>query len=457
MEHTIAAVATPAAAGGISVIRISGAQAIKIAERVFKPSFKGSLRDMSGYTAAYGRVLSDGREIDEAVATVFLAPKSYTGEDVVEISCHGGIYITRQVLRAVISAGARPAAAGEFTKRAVLNGRMSLTQAEAVADIINANSASGAKAAKNALDGALYKKISGVIGELTDISGNLAAWADFPEEGLDELELSGLSEQLRGCGGKLSDLLSSYDAGQIIKNGVTAAIVGKPNVGKSTLMNLLAGCEKSIVTDIAGTTRDVVEESVVLGDIVLRISDTAGIRETDDKVESVGVSLARKKMGASDLILAVFDGSDELSDEDRQLIGYLKDKPCIAVINKSDLPRRADVEFIAQNIKRSVIISAKNTDSSEDLRKLAEQVEDIVKTDALTGMEAMLANERQRLCAEQAYKSILSAESELESGMTLDAVTVSISDALSSLLELTGESVSEKIIDNVFARFCVGK
>ncbi len=454
MEQTIAAVATPNAAGGLSVIRISGENAVEIADKVFKPSFRRSLSELSGYTAAYGKVVCGGEEIDEAVATVFLAPRSYTGENVVEISCHGGIYITRRVLRAVISAGARAADAGEFTKRAVLNGRLTLTQAEAVIDLINANSKSSARAAKNALDGALYKKISAVISLLTDISGNLAAWADFPEEGLEELELSGLRGQLSECEAALGELLSSYDAGRLIKNGVVTAIVGKPNVGKSTLMNLLSGCEKSIVTDIAGTTRDVVEESVLLGDIVLRLSDTAGIRETSDAVESVGVELAKKRLDSSDLVLAVFDGSEELSDEDRQLIESLKDRPCVAVINKSDLPQRIDVGYISKQLPKNVILSAKNTDCTNELEKL---VSEVVKTESLTGMEAMLANERQHACAQSAYDSINKAVFELDSGITLDAVTVSAADALSSLLELTGEQASEKIIDNVFARFCVGK
>ena len=454
MDQTIAAVATPNAVGGLSVIRISGENALKIADTVFKPSYKASLFELSGYSAAYGKVVCDGEAIDEAVATVFLAPKSYTGEDVVEISCHGGIYITRRVLRAVISAGARTADAGEFTKRAVLNGRMSLTQAEAVIDLINANSKTSARAAKNALDGALYKKISNVVSLLTDISGNLAAWADFPEEGLDELELSPLREQLSGCKAELYELLSSYDAGRLIKNGVVTAIVGKPNVGKSTLMNLLSGCEKSIVTDIAGTTRDVVEESVVLGDIVLRLSDTAGIRETTDTVESVGVELAKKRLETSDLVLAVFDGSQQLDDEDKKLLLKLQDKPCIAVINKSDLEQKIDMRFITEHIQNTVIISAKNTDC---IKLLEKQIAQTIKTEALTGMEAMLANERQHACAQNAYKSIDDALAELDMGITLDAVTVSVSDALSSLLELTGEQASEKIIDNVFARFCVGK
>lgn len=454
MDYTIAAVSTPNAVGGLSVIRISGSDAIDIADKVFKPLYRKSLSELSGYTVAYGKVLYNGDEIDEAVATVFLAPKSYTGENIVEISCHGGIYITRKVLRAVLDAGAKPADAGEFTKRAVLNGRMSLTQAEAVIDMINANGRAGARAAKNALDGALYKKISAITKILTDVSGNLSAWADFPEEGLEELDLSGLLSDLTDCKDKLNELLSTYDTGRLIQNGVKTAIVGKPNVGKSTLMNLLSGCEKSIVTDIAGTTRDIVEESVQLGDVVLRLADTAGIRETEDKVEKVGVTLAKKSIYSSDLIFAVFDGSSPLSVEDRELIDSLSDIPCIAIVNKSDLPQNIDLEYIKSKIKRIVIITAKNTESLDLLQKT---VEEVIKTDSLTGMEAILANERQHLCALNAYSNIEKAIDELNMGITLDAVTISVSDALSSLLELTGEEVSEKVIENVFARFCVGK
>lgn len=454
MEHTIAAVATPNAVGGISVIRISGEDAISIADKVFKPLYKKSLSELSGYSAAFGKIYDGDEEIDEAVVTVFLAPRSYTGENVVEISCHGGLYITRRVLRLIFSAGAKPADAGEFTKRAVLNGRMSLTQAEAVIDLINAGGRAGARAAKNALDGALYKEISKIVDKLTDISGNLSAWADFPEEDLDELDLAGFLQDLSDCKNKLASLLSGYDTGRLIQNGVQTAIIGKPNVGKSTLMNLLSGCEKSIVTDIAGTTRDVVEESVILGDLVLRLSDTAGIRDTDDKVEFVGVELAKKKMESSDLVLAVFDGSSTLSDDDKKLIKTLSDKPCIAVVNKSDLKQAIDLDYIKSNIPRIVIISAKNTDC---INLLQAEVEKAIKADNLTGMEAVLANERQFNCAKVACENLEKAIEEFNLGITLDAVTISVSDALASLLELTGEEVSEKVISNVFARFCVGK
>lgn len=294
---TIAAVSTPRAVGGISVIRISGENAFYVADKIFKPVSSGILpSEMSGYTCAYGHIAGGGRVIDDGVLTIFRAPKSYTGEDVAEISCHGGIFVTEQILRLIFENGASPAKAGEFTKRAFLNGKMSLTQAEAVMDVISASGKAELRCASALRDGALFRRIKNISDGVLKLLGSLAAWVDYPDDDIPAVDGDEIYRVLENAVFALDGLLSSYDSGRIIRNGIDTAIVGRPNVGKSTLMNLLAGCERSIVTDVAGTTRDIVEESVRLGDIVLRLSDTAGIRETGDIVENAGLSLRGKSL-----------------------------------------------------------------------------------------------------------------------------------------------------------------
>ena len=454
MERTIAAIATPNAPGGISVVRISGAQAVSIAQSVFHSASGRLLSSMKGYTAAYGTVWDGDEPIDEAVALVFHAPKSYTGEEVVELSCHGGLYVTRRLLRAVIAAGASPAQPGEFTRRAFENGKLSLTQAEAVMDLIAANSRQAANSAQAMLEGALYRKIKEICGKLLTLSGHLSAWADYPEEEIPLVDENELLSSLKRQEQALGELLASYDAGKLIREGISTAIVGKPNVGKSTLMNLLAGCEKSIVTEIAGTTRDVVEESVLLGDVVLRLADTAGIRDTDDRVEQAGVALSRKKLSQADLVLAVFDWSSPLTREDEELMRLLEDKPVIAVVNKSDLPGGLQMERLQQHFQHIVIISAKNTDG---ILLLSKEIETLFSLGAIGDSGAVLANERQYDCTSRAVAALREAVSALEQGFTLDAVDISLETALDALLELTGERVTDAVVDQVFAHFCVGK
>ena len=452
--NTVAAISTAQGEGGIGVIRISGDDAVAIADKVFKNINNKSLCDMKGYTAAFGKIVENDEEIDEAVALVFKAPHSYTGEDVVELSCHGGVYITKRVLRAVINAGATPAQAGEFTKRAFLNGKIDLTEAEAVIDIISAKSRGAARAALYVKDGALRKKIDGVKNDLLTQAAHLSAWADYPEEDIAEVSID---EILTSCDNAikiLSDLLASYDCGQAVKQGIDTVIAGKPNVGKSTLMNLLSGYEKSIVTDIPGTTRDVVEDTVIVGDVILKLSDTAGLRNTDDTVEKIGVDRAKKRLEQCGLLLAVFDNSRQLDDNDIELLESAKDMPCIAIINKSDLEQKVDEDYIKSKINKVVYISAANGDGKSELTAA---VEEIAGTASFNPSEGILSNERQRLAVSNALVSVKEAKTAVEIGMTFDAITVSLEDAISHLLELTGERTSDEVVDRVFHNFCVGK
>ncbi len=451
---TIAAISTAQGEGGIGVIRVSGDGAIEIADKVFKNINNKKLCDMKGYTAAFGSIIFEGEKLDEAVALVFRAPHSYTGEDVVELSCHGGMYITKQVLRAVLQAGAVPAQAGEFTKRAFLNGKVDLTEAEAVIDIISAKSRSAARSAICVKEGALRKKITAVKDELLSLTAHLSAWADYPEEDIAEVSEEDILVTCEKAEITLKRILDTYDSGQAVKQGIDTVIAGRPNVGKSTLMNLLSGTEKSIVTDIPGTTRDVVEDTVLVGDVILRLSDTAGLRNTDDAVEKIGVDRARKKLSQCGLLLAVFDNSRELDSDDLELIEMSKEVPTVAIINKTDLEAKLDVNKIKSNISNIIYASAANGEGREDIIKA---VEKIAGTGNLNPSEGILSNERQRNNVYNALSSVREAKAAVESGMTFDAVTVSLEDAISELLEMTGEKTSDEVIDRVFHNFCVGK
>ena len=451
---TIAAISTAQGAGGIGVIRISGKQAIQIADAVFRPISGKALIEQKGYTAAFGHIYGGNEKIDEGIALVFRAPHSYTGEDVVELSCHGGIYLTKRVLRAVFQAGAIPAQAGEFTKRAFLNGKMDLTQAESVMDLIGAKGKHAARAALSCKEGSLRKKIDAVCTQLTETAAHLSAWADYPEEDIPELSSSLLTQNLKESQSALQTLLSGYDTGKVVREGVDTLIVGKPNVGKSTLMNLLSGCERSIVTDIPGTTRDIVEENVLLGNTILRLSDTAGLRDTDNPIEKIGVDKAKERIKSCGLVLAVFDGSSPLEKDDRAMLDLLCDAPAVAVVNKADKGHQIDTAYIAQKVKALVHVSAAK---GQGIQALTDAVEAVTGTKDFDPSQAILATERQRAAVEKALCALEEAIGALQAGFTLDAVTVSLEDAISALLTLTGKRVSEAVVETVFSRFCIGK
>lgn len=450
----IAGISTPNAPGGIAVIRISGDSALEIADKVFKAPNGTKAVDMKGYTCGYGHVFDNGQLIDECILTVFKAPHSYTGEDVAEISCHGGLFVTKKILRIILENGAEPSGAGEFTKRAFLNGKLDLTQADAVMDIISAKGDTELKMAESLRKGTVFNKITSVRELLVKILGDLSAWADYPEEDIPEVEPDVLLSELMKIKVQVESLIKGYDYGRILKNGINTVIVGRPNVGKSTLFNCLSGFERSIVTDIAGTTRDVIEESVKIGELVLRLSDTAGIRETSDVIEGIGVDIAFRKLDEADLIIAVFDGSCPLCEDDFKILEKLQNKRCIAVINKSDREIISDEQIINKYIQNTVMISAKNNDGIENLQSAIENIFEAYEIDFDNGI---VSNERQKKCVDTALFHINEAISALESGVMLDAVTVLIDEALQSLLELTGEKASETVVNEVFSRFCVGK
>ncbi|MBQ8572889.1 MAG: tRNA uridine-5-carboxymethylaminomethyl(34) synthesis GTPase MnmE [Ruminococcus sp.] len=453
-ESTIAAISTAQGAGGIGIIRISGDRAIEIADKVFVAFSGTKLCEMQGYRAAYGKILFEGETLDECVALVFRAPKSFTGENVVELCCHGGTLVTKLVLRAVLSSGAEPAEAGEFTRRAFLNGKMNLSEAESIMNLISAQSKSALKAATEVRQGSVSKKIYALCDKLENTAAHLSAWADFPEEDIPEVSDEVLNETLDFCYKELEALIKNYDAGKAITQGVPTAILGKPNVGKSTLMNLLSGFDKSIVTDIPGTTRDVVEETVVLGEIILRLSDTAGIHKTDNIVEQIGVDRAKEKIDQSQLLLIVFDSSTPLDEEDKLIISEIGDTPAVAVINKSDLDSKIDLTYIENKFKHVVFISAKQGTGKDEL------ISAVTKATGTTDFSAsavLLAGERQRSAAENALLSVKSAIEAMKAGFSLDAVTIDLENALQKLYELVGKNVSEEIVDKVFHNFCVGK
>ena len=451
---TIAAISTAQGQGGIGVIRVSGEDSFTIVDKIFKSVSGKKIMDIKGYTALFGHIYNNEEVLDEAVVLKYVAPKSFTGENVVEISCHGGMYITKEVLNAVIMSGASLAEPGEFTKRAYLNGKMDLTEAESVMDIISAKSKSAARAALFVKEGALFKKSQQVKQLLLDKAAHLSAWADYPEEDIPEVTEDSIMEAIEESISILEKLLSTYDMGQVVKEGIDTVIAGRPNAGKSTLMNLLVGREKSIVTNIAGTTRDVVEDTVLVGNVMLKLSDTAGIRDTDNEIEKIGVQKTFDKINGAGLVIALFDNNEELNSEDIDLINKIKDMPCIAVINKIDLEDKVDKKYITDNIENVVYISAKQQDNIDELKNM---IEKIAGTEDFDPSAGIVANERQRNAIRNAVNSLYEAKESLAMGMTMDAITVSLQETIDYLLELTGEKAGEEIVDSVFHNFCVGK
>lgn len=449
---TVAAVSTPAGSGGIGVIRISGEDAIKVADSVFKSISEKKISDIKGYSALYGEFYDGEGRIDNGVALLFRGPKSYTGETVVELSCHGGSHIAKRLLRACLEAGARAAGPGEFTKRAFLNGKLDLIEAESVMGLISATNDQQLRLISAAHTGKTSKKIEEIKARLIGIAAAVSVSADYPDEELPELQGDRLEGDLTSALATLERALKEYDAGKLLREGIDTVIVGKPNVGKSTLMNLLSGTNRSIVTDIAGTTRDVIEDTVTLGSLTLRLADTAGIHATGDTVESAGVELAKARLDAAQLVLTVLDASAPLDEDDRDILADIKDKNSIIILNKTDKEQKiTETELEGFNV---VPFSAKN---GQGLEALQSEIERIADTACLDAGAAVLISERQRECALRAKQAVEGALEAVRQGFTDDAVGICIDDAVAALLELTGQRVTNEVTDEIFRSFCVGK
>lgn len=456
MADTIAAIATGGAVSAVGMIRISGSGAICAADSIFRAKNGKKMSEAEDRKLIYGELLdSDGVVIDICMCTVSRGPNSYTGEDTAELHCHGSPVVLAEGLRALFKQGVRQAGAGEFTKRAFLNGRMDLSQAEAVIDLIEAETEPAARNAAGQLKGALGRKVDEIYAALLDISAHYFAVIDYPDEDIEDFTLMRYSEALNGAESALEKLLHSFVRGRIMKSGVLTAIVGRPNVGKSSLLNALLGYERAIVTPIAGTTRDTIEEKVKLGDVVLRLTDTAGIREADDIVEKLGIDRAIEAAESARLVMAVFDGSRELGDDDRAVIAVSeKAQHKIAVINKADLSLKINAREIEKRLGCVIHVSSLTGDGIKDL---AEKVSRLFRDSGEETVGEILTNTRQADAAQRALVSIRAARSAISSGMTPDAVLTEIETAMAALGEITGKTVREDIASRIFERFCVGK
>lgn len=450
MNRTIVALSTPPAHSAIAVVRLSGNDAITIADEIFHPFYAESLNSLAGYHAAYGEVFSDSGLVDEAVALVYRAPKSYTGENMVEFSCHGNPLIAARLVAACIAAGAAPAGAGEFTKRAFENGKLDLSQAEAVAELIEAESDLAANAAQQRRTGELGKRVQFLCDQLSFAAAQLAVWSDYPEEeDAPVITREQLRETFEAVLEQLRELASQYNTGKLIQKGIKVAIVGSPNVGKSTLINLLSGSDRAIVTDIAGTTRDIIEAPAELDGITIHFLDTAGIRETGDEIERIGIKRAMDAIETSDLVLYLLDYSKPVTNEDKMLLDRIKMRPNLVVFNKTDL-KSDSFQHMAQ---ADVEISALTGEGIENLKKSIKKVLGIT----LTQDRCLIASQRQFDCVLRSEKALSEAIFNLDYGVTLDVVGILIEEAISPLAELTGRSASQSVIEQVFTKFCVGK
>ena len=448
MSETIAAISTAMQKGGIAVIRISGDDAFKIADKVFRGKTK--VEDSESHRILYGHVYDGDILVDECLCSVMRGPRSFTAENVVEISVHGGIIPAKRTLEAVIKAGARTARAGEFTMRAFLNGRIDLSKAEAVADIIDSKTDLARSTAVNQLSGKLSLAINEIREKLLEIMGYISVSTDFPDEDADSLSGFSLIDELSLLKSKTENLIKNADKGIILREGAVCAICGKPNVGKSSLLNELAGEEKAIVTEIEGTTRDIIEEYINIFDVPLRLADTAGIREDADTVEKIGVKKAREYIKNADICLFITDNGREFDENDAEILELVKEKPHITVVNKSELPGKC----IIPEGEDAILISVKEKTGIDELKK---KIYDILMGSDFTEDAVMITNERHKEAAIMADSAIGEALNALKSGMTEDFAYINLESAISSLGEITGMTVSDEVIGEVFSKFCIGK
>ncbi len=457
MEDTIAAVATAYGEGGIGIIRISGENSLNILKEIFE--FSGSSCEFQNRRMTYGKIVDrdENKVIDEVLAVYMKGPKTYTAEDVVEINCHGSIISLRKTLSLVLRKGARPAEPGEFTKRAFLNGRLDLSQAEAVIDIVKARTDTGYDTAVAQLGGMLSARVTEIRQRLLDLLVEITVNIDYPDEDIEEITYERLEEEILLIGDMIDKLLSTASAGRMIRDGIRTVIAGKPNVGKSSLMNGLMREERAIVTEIPGTTRDTIEEFINVRGIPVCLTDTAGIRETSDKVEIMGIERSKEAFGSADLIILVLDGSEEISDEDYEIIEYIKGRNSLILVNKSDLEARfgpADIKriFPEGRIIETSLITGRGVEEVEDA------IEEMVYGGNLFQRESLMVNNVRHIELLQRSRDALRGAMEMtEKRQALDFIEIDVRDSYDRLGEITGETVSDDIINEVFSRFCLGK
>ncbi len=456
-NSTIAAISTGLTNSGISIIRISGSDSLNIINKIFKTS-----NEIAPNKIVFGKIIKNGEVMDNVLVSYFKAPRSYTGEDICEINCHGGIEITKQILEIVLENGARLAEPGEFSKRAFLNGKMDLSKAEAVIDLINSKTKVSARIASNHLNGDISTKIKNLREELVELLAHISVSIDYPEYDYEEVENDNVINLIDKKVEEINYLIDTYDQGRYIKDGINVAIVGKPNVGKSSLLNSFAKYEKAIVTDIPGTTRDIVEERVNIGNLILNISDSAGIRDTDDIVEKIGVEKSLKLFETADLVLYMFSPENKIENMDFELLSKIQNKGIkfIVVINKMDKYEKSIFdafmnEFEQKGIKNVMTISVKDQIGIEELKSSIKQM--FEKSDFDYEHELMITNERHRNLLKESVNYLEDAKKEIQNGMPIDIVSIGIKNATKYLGQIVGLDVSEDVTKKIFEKFCLGK
>ena len=448
---TIAAISTPIGHGGIGIVRISGEKSLEIIKKVFKAR---NNREFKPYTIKFGTIIdSEGKTLDQVLVSYFKAPKTYTGEDICEINCHGGLIVTKQILELLLKNGAMLAKPGEFTERAFLNGKIDLTQAEAVIDLINSKSEKENSVSLKQLEGKLGDKIREIKDEIVDLLVDIEANIDYPEYDVPEVRKEKMVDILKDAISKIEKLEGTFKSGKILKEGVTTAIVGKPNVGKSSLLNSLLNENRAIVTEVAGTTRDTIEEYVTIRNIPLKLIDTAGIRETKDIVENIGIEKSKKAIDDAELVILMLDAGSGISDEDRELLTLIKPKNHIVLVNKIDV--KNDFNFSEINDENIVEISIKN---NIGLEKLEDKIEEMFNINLLDGGEGIMINNiRHQTLIVNSKNQLKNALDSVNNGLPLDMISIDITNSIQNLGEITGEMVSEDVIKGIFAKFCLGK
>lgn len=456
LEDTIAAIATPAGNGGIAIVRVSGKNALEIAQRVFRG--RRNLKQVEPWTAILGQIVNEASAIDEVIAIVFRAPHSYTAEDMVEICCHGGRYVTQRILELMLREGARLAQPGEFTLRAFLNGRIDLSQAEAIADLIQAQTEASLRASVNQLQGGLSNKIQTIQSQLVDLLSLLELELDFAEEDVEFVERAEFVKKLELAQRELEHLTRSYEVGRLAREGVKLVIVGRPNVGKSSLLNALVQEERAIVTDIPGTTRDPLEVQLDIRGVLYRIFDTAGMKTATDKIEQEGIRRARGHLASADIVLHVFDGSQPLDQDDRDIlaeIDQMQKKHLIRVINKSDLPQAIDPSALAKENVPLILVSAVSGSGLDELEDVVHNR--VVHAENLLSNEIFVTNARHWEILTNAGKYLQAARDEAQQGMSAEYIALYLRDAVNELGKVTGKVTSDDILNNIFSKFCIGK